>query len=450
MSGSFVVEPDNGQDHAFRCTTGTIPEKDLQNKTQNNAASSAAAGRSIPTMRPSTPPQGGGALSSPFSVTSHTSPGSSSGHPSPVSTAPTSVTTSPVVRSSTVKPVTRQLNRTTQAVSVPQVTFDSTSTSTSESPRTPNGIASSPSLSPKDSPNGHFDLDSITLRSLLPARDIYALPYVRLSAVSASFSEPPPLDLHAPTTFGPYQSPHTLSELHERAWSCAKKAIPIEPCLQCRVKGLRCPLTLRSPGYAHLGPLLLGPNNNADNDDIPTTSRPSTTHPRFPACLRCIRAGEADCCIVQRRATPEERAAFSPLVKTPMEENRLFMTVIMLPTDRDVANPALFAEKMRRRDELLREVQMKEERAALAPRRIVTDYNQFSAEELKKIRKGQKKDSYLLGGKIENREKVLKPTESWGEKWVGRREEEEREFVRQTREKADEILAAVEAGGIWA
>ncbi|KKY20543.1 putative filamentation protein [Diplodia seriata] len=216
------------------------------------------------------------------------------------------------------------------------------------------------------------------------------------------------------------------------------------------VKGLRCPLTLRSPGYAHLGPLLLGPNNNADNDDIPTTSRPSTTHPRFPACLRCIRAGEADCCIVQRRATPEERAAFSPLVKTPMEENRLFMTVIMLPTDRDVANPALFAEKMRRRDELLREVQMKEERAALAPRRIVTDYNQFSAEELKKIRKGQKKDSYLLGGKIENREKVLKPTESWGEKWVGRREEEEREFVRQTREKADEILAAVEAGGIWA
>ncbi|KAL1641619.1 hypothetical protein SLS58_005894 [Diplodia intermedia] len=376
MSGSFVVEPDN--DSAFRCITGTIPEKDLQNKTQNNAASSAVAGRSRVTMRPSTPPQGGGALSSPFSVTSHTSPGSSSGHPSPVSTAPTSVATSPVVRSSKLKPVTRQLNRTTQAVSAPQVTFGSTSTL--ESPRTPNGIASSPSPSSKDSPNGHFDLDSITLR----------------------------------------------------------------------VKGLRCPLTLRSPGYAHLGPLLLGPNNNADNDDIPTTSRPFTTHPRFPACLRCIRAGEADCCIVQRRATPEERAAFRPLVKTSMEENRLFMTVIMLPTDRDVANPALFAEKMRRRDELLREVQMKEERAALAPRRIVTGRNLFSAEELKKIREGQKKDSYLLGGKIENREKVLKPTESWGEKWVGRREEEEREFVRQTREKADEIIAAVEAGGIWA
>ncbi|OJD39006.1 tubulin polyglutamylase ttll6-like isoform x1 [Diplodia corticola] len=454
MSGLFVADPDGGrgQQHSgFRCSmarSGTILEEDLQKTMQSDEP-----GGSNSTMRPSTPPptgSPGGAhqFVSPSGsvVTSNISPGSSTGGASPTSTAPTSAATSPANRSSEFKPATRQpsdskhSSGTTQAASAPHVAFDigSTLKSSSTSPQSPD-----PKIN-KKSPDGHFDLDSIRLRSLSPTRDSYYLPYARRSAIPSSYSEPPPLDLQAPTTFGPYRSPHTLSELHARAWFSAKKPFPIEPCLQCRLKGLPCPANRRSPCNAHLGPLL--DPSNADDDT--TAPRLFAAHPRFPACLRCIRAGEADSCIVQRRATLEERAAFRKIPKTFSEDFLLDTAVVILPTDRDVANPSLFAEKLRKREELLQQTRMKEEKAAFAPRQVVVRRRNMAEQEEVRIRDGQERDRLLLSGK--GRKAVLKPTESWGEKWVGRREAEELEYMRKIRENTDEILAAAEAGGIWA
>ncbi|KAB2576997.1 hypothetical protein DBV05_g4396 [Lasiodiplodia theobromae] len=437
-------------------------QSDLEKHAEQQPADVAKQKPYSLSMPPTTPPRTDSptrkqqfASPSGSATTVNTSPVSTSSGPSLASTGPSSVATSPVTQCSAFNPDSRQSSgrkcsfSTLQIVSTPSVKFASKSPTQSldySSPSTSasSSAASSPSIRPgirRGSPDSNFHLNSTTLGSLLPTRNTYTPSYISISP--ASFLKPPPLDPDVLTTFGPYKSPHTLSELHSLAWS--NQPFPIEPCLQCRHKNLPCPLTLTSPANAHLGPLLL----NGNNDMVKPTAapRPLAANPRFPACLRCIRAGEADCCIVQRRATLAEKEMIRPQIKTYAEAALLDTAVVVLPTDRDVADPALFAAKMRRRDELLHQAELRESRTAFAPRKVTTMHDVISSDEEKivlrqeRIRSEQERDRILLSGT--GREEVLSPTESWGEKWVGRREWNKQDFVADGKEVPDDTLKLV-------
>lgn len=464
MSPFFVVEPNNSQDHRRSGSSYAIKDasmalqSDLKKHAEQQPADVAKQKPYSLSMPPATPPRADSptqkhqfASPSGSATTLDTSPASTSSGPSLASTGPSSAATSPVTQCSAFNPDSRQSSgrkcsfSTLQIVSTPSVKFtskisnqslDYSSPSTSAS----SSAASSPSIRPgirRGSPDSNFHLNFTTLGSLLPTRNTY------ISPSPASFLKPPPLDPNVLTTFGPYKSPHTLSELHSLAWS--NQPFPIESCLQCRHKNLPCPLTLTSPANAHLGPLLLNGNNNIVK---PTAApRPLAANPRFPACLRCIRAGEADCCIVQRRATLAEKEKIRPQIKTFAEAAMLDTAVVVLPTDRDVADPALFAAKMRRRDELLHQAELRESRTAFAPRKVTTMRDVISSDEEKielrqeRIRSEQERDRILLGGT--GREEVLSPTENWGEKWVGRREWNRQDFTADAKGITDDTMKLV-------
>ncbi|GME46144.1 tubulin polyglutamylase ttll6-like isoform x1 [Neofusicoccum parvum] len=256
--------------------------------------------------------------------------------------------------------------------------------------------------------------------------------YVHTPSRPFAFPTPPSLSPSAKTTFGPFPSPHTLADLHALAYT-NRVAIPIEPCLQCQLKNLPCPTTTNSPAHAGFGPAV-----TAGGATLP---RPRTTHPRFPACLRCIRAGEADACIAQRRATPAERAAIADAGSSQAQQLQLELGTVLLPTDRDVLSPELWERKMVRREELLAAAAKREAKAGLAPKRV--EGWRSGREE---VRKGQEKDRVLLSGR--GREAVLLPHERWGCRWVGKREREEWEFVEMAVRKIEADEEAMKSGGV--
>lgn len=421
---------------------------------------SPESGRSEAAMPPCTPPRGppsGRIHESPDGSTTTTepSPGFCSITTSPASTAPSSATSSPRTSASVFKSDRRELNSEkqppTQASAKKRVSFKFEPGLTASEPVYTPEESSQPSqklgissdvVEPLPTSHAHNHtssanatrsqpvtsdiayIESISLSSLVP---VHALPvFTHIPTRPACFSEPPSLDLYNPTTFGPYTSPHTLAELHDLAW--ANQHFLIEPCLQCELKGLECPFTVRSPTNAHMGPLM----TTIQGKTI-IAERDTTAHPRFPACLRCIRNGEADKCIVQRRATMKEIWAFRVQKTVYSEVAEAEVAKIIFPTDRDVADPELFAAKLRLREDLLLAHENTEEKKMYAPTTLGKTWLstvRFLRWDEDRILRAKDRDRALLS----DSKGVLLPHELWGSRWAGRKEKKEREWFAKVME----------------
>ncbi|EKG15876.1 hypothetical protein MPH_06841 [Macrophomina phaseolina MS6] len=365
------------------------------------------------------------------------SSGSESNNTSAVSTSLSSAPSSPQTPSSTFKSDNHRLSHDEQSptpqVGVKRVRFESIASEYPgaretplvpfcESSILPNGLQPihahlhTPVTQDQPDTTDTLYLEPISLSSFVPKRLVRI--FTGCSTQRISFFDPPPLDLNVPTTFGPYISPHTLGELHRTAWT--SQNFPMESCLQCSLKKLECPFIARSsPTNAHLGPLV-----TTVNGKVIVNERISTAHPRFPACLRCIRNGEADCCIVQRRATMEEIWAFQRGLESFSKLSGAETATVIFPTDRDVTYPELFAAKLAMRDELLQAEAEREKRMSFAPSRQDRRWMEsarMQGWDGERMLRARDKDRALLS----DSKGVLLPHEAWGSKWVGRREREE-------------------------
>lgn len=469
MAGSFVTAPhglkDKDKSHAAssHCIHNETDKVECLGGHKPDSTQQPDNPRFQVTMPPSTPPRElpVGRTERPRSscgsttTVNNTSPGSSDDSTSSASTAPSSLVSSPV----TPCPASRSERHDTTT----RVRFDlpgpilATSSESSLS-LTERSIASRslPSCAGAPKPQDlsvnnsshagsdishtpyNVDLLHSPLLPRSPSR-FYSYP----PASPTIFDQPPSLDASVLTTFGPFPSPHTLQELHALAHTSPR--VHIEPCLQCQLKNLPCPITYQSPAHGAFGPLVLNSNGTV----AATAPRSRLAHPRFPACLRCIRAGDADTCIVQRSATHEEKSALIDDDTTLAEDAVVETGVVLFPTDRDVLDPTLWRRKMELREALLHHDLERQAKKVFAPVRRRCVGEEWEGEVVVAVRRRrEERDRRLLSGR--GREEVLLPTEVWGERWLGGKEREEEAYMERLREMVLAERGRIEAEGVGA